>query len=214
MEPSWVRQIGQILMKNLWIDLETTGLDVKKHGVVQIAGIVEIDGEVAESFNFYTKPLRGDGITKRSMEVNHFDLDTIKGFPEAEGVKYQLLDIFKKYVDPYYKNDKFFLMGYNAKFDYDFLRRWFEKQSFQYFGAYFWFPPVDVMNLGALATLTSRKELPNFKLMSVAKAFGVRLDETLLHDAHYDIKITRELFYKLMETLSDGRDHKQNGRPT
>ena len=53
-----MRQIGQILMKNLWIDLETTGLDVKKHGVVQIAGIVEIDGEIQESFNFFTKPLK------------------------------------------------------------------------------------------------------------------------------------------------------------
>ena len=209
-----MRQIGQILMKNLWIDLETTGLDVKKHGIIQIAGVVEIDGEIEETFDFYTKPLPGDGITQRSMEVNKLDLETIKGFPEANDVKFQLLELFKKYVDPYYKSDKFFLMGYNAKFDYDFLRRWFEKQSFQYFGAYFWFPPVDVMNLGALVTRSSRKDLPNFKLMSVAKAFGVKLDESLLHDANYDIKITRELFYKLVEALSHDSNHGKNERPT
>ena len=68
------------------------------------------------------------------------------------------------------------------------------------------------MNLGALVTRSSRKDLPNFKLMSVAKAFGVKLDESLLHDANYDIKITRELFYKLVEALSHDSNHGKNER--
>lgn len=33
-------------MKILWIDTETTGLDPDKHGIIQLAMIVDIDGQI------------------------------------------------------------------------------------------------------------------------------------------------------------------------
>ena len=42
--------------KLFWYDLETTGLRYWKHGIHQIAGLIEIDGEVVEKFNFDTAP--------------------------------------------------------------------------------------------------------------------------------------------------------------
>jgi DNA polymerase III epsilon subunit-like protein len=41
-------QVGGILKKTLYIDTETTGTDPAKHGLIQLACIAEIDGEVAE----------------------------------------------------------------------------------------------------------------------------------------------------------------------
>ena len=35
---------GKKMRKVLWLDIETTGLDPERHGIVQIAGIIEIDG--------------------------------------------------------------------------------------------------------------------------------------------------------------------------
>ena len=110
-----------------------------------------------------------------------------------------------KYIDPYNKRDKFALIGYNAKFDYDFLRKWFEKQSFSYFGSFVWFPPIDVMNLAAFDSIERRSEIPNFKLGSLAKAYGINLIEDDLHDAFYDISITRDLYHRLRPSLLNGK---------
>jgi DNA polymerase III epsilon subunit-like protein len=43
-------------MANIFIDVETTGLDHNKHGIVQLAAIPIIDGEKKESFCSYSKP--------------------------------------------------------------------------------------------------------------------------------------------------------------
>lgn len=39
--------------------------------------------------------------------------------------------------------------------------------------------------------------MENFKLATVAKFMGINVDEEALHDAFYDIYLTREI-YKLM----------------
>lgn len=45
-------------------------------------------------------------------------------------------------------------------------------------------------------------KLPDFKLLTVCKYLGIPVDETKLHDALYDIELTRELFLEL--TLRSG----------
>ncbi len=39
-----------------------------------------------------------------------------------------------------------------------------------------------------------RHKLENFKLSTVAKYLGVNVDETKLHDAYYDIYLTKEVY--------------------
>lgn len=36
--------------------------------------------------------------------------------------------------------------------------------------------------------------MENFKLMTVAKAVGIEVDESRLHDAEYDIDLTYQIF--------------------
>ena len=43
-------------MNILWVDVETTGLDRHRHGIIQIAGMVEVDGEVVETFDLRMNP--------------------------------------------------------------------------------------------------------------------------------------------------------------
>lgn len=52
-------------MKVLFFDLETTGTLVNRHGIHQISGMVVIDGEVRESFNFHVQPIRKPILHKR-----------------------------------------------------------------------------------------------------------------------------------------------------
>ena len=49
-------------MKILWLDTETTGLNTDKCDLIQLAGIVIIDGEEKERFNFYCQPVNWENI--------------------------------------------------------------------------------------------------------------------------------------------------------
>ena len=53
--------------------------------------------------------------------------------------------------------------------------------------------------MAALKCINSRYEFKNFKLITVAKAAGIEIDPNKLHDAMYDVNITKELFYLLIE---------------
>lgn len=184
-------------MKKFWIDLETTGLNPSKHSIVQLAGIIEIDNEIVDSFTLKTKPLKGTAVSNRALEVIGVSVAELKTYPDPALVKQQMLDKFNKYVDPYDKKDKFLFLGYNAKFDYDFFRAWFEKQNFSYFGSFFWFPPIDIMNLVAYMSMEERPNLINFKLFQVCKYFGIEVNEAELHDALYDIELTKKLYERI-----------------
>ena len=201
-------------MKNLWIDLETTGLNPTKHGVIQIAGAIDIDDEIIEEFDFKVKPLPGDGVTRKALDINQITVDELKDRPEPHSVKQEFLKILNNHIDPYDKNDKLFMLGYNSKFDYDFLRKWFEKQNYTYFGSFIWFPPIDIMNLVAFQSRDGRTEFKNFKLGTVAQQYGIELQEESLHDAHYDITLTRELYKRVKQKGLNGSISKVTKPPT
>jgi DNA polymerase III epsilon subunit-like protein len=110
----------------------------------------------------------------------------------------QLIKLFDKYVSKYDKKDKFSFIGYNCnKFDMPFLRKFFEKNNHKYFGSYFWFPSVDVMLMASEKLEEKRSEIESFKLSSIAKYLGIEVKEDELHDAMYDIYLTRNIYYKL-----------------
>lgn len=43
--------------------------------------------------------------------------------------------------------------------------------------------------------------MENFKLMTVARTMGIEIDENKLHDATYDIELTRDIFYKIINKM-------------
>lgn len=113
-------------MKVLFFDLETTGTLVNRHGIHQISGMVVIDGEVRESFNFHVQPNPKADITQEALDVAGVTKEQIMAYPPMGEVYRQFVDMLAKYVDKYNRQDKFFLAGYNnASFDNQFLRAWF-----------------------------------------------------------------------------------------
>lgn len=100
-----------------------------------------------------------------------------------------------KYVDKFNKKDKFFLVGYNnASFDNQFLRGFFLQNGDNYFGSWFWSNSIDVMVLASNKLVERRAEMENFKLSTVAKFLGIQVSEDNLHDAFYDIYLTKAIF--------------------
>ena len=183
-------------MKLLFFDLETTGTYPGKHGIHQMSGMIVIDGEIKEKFDFRVRPNPQAEILDEALEVAGVTRDQILAYPPMGEVYHQFVDgILAKYVDRYNKTDKFFLVGYNnASFDNQFLRGFFLQNGDKYFGSWFWANCMDVMVLATPYLAAKRAEMKDFKQGTVAKALGIPVEDEKLHDALYDIEICKAIF--------------------
>ena len=63
--------------KLFYLDLETGGVDKMKNPILQIAGAIEIDGEIKEFFNWNVKPFKGQEIDPEALAVTGIKLEDI-----------------------------------------------------------------------------------------------------------------------------------------
>ena len=182
-------------MKVVFFDLETTGTLVNKHGIHQISGMVLIDGVVKEKFDLKVQPNPKAEIVQEALDVAGVTKEQIMAYPPMGEVHKQFTDMLAKYVNRYSKTDKFFLAGFNnAHFDNQFLRAWFIQNGDKFFGSYFWSNSIDVMVLATPFLAAQRADMENFKQGTVAKALGIEVDDTRIHDALYDIEICKAIY--------------------
>jgi DNA polymerase-3 subunit epsilon len=182
-------------MKLLYLDLETTGLNPNENAIIELSGILEVNEKPQESFSIYMRPDTDQIINSDALNAIGLDLNTIERYPSQEIGYSRFIKILEKYVNPYDKNDKLFLVGYNIHgFDVPFLRNFFERNHNKYFGSYFYHPSIDVMLLASYFSMRQRDNLPNFKLPTIAKSLGISVDDARLHSALYDVTITRDIF--------------------
>ena len=187
-------------MKLLYLDLETTGLDSEKNAIIELSGILEIDNKVQESFSIYMKPDSDQVIDQAALDAIKIDRETIDNY-SSQTIGYdRFIKLLEKHVNVFNKEDKLFLIGYNIHaFDVPFLRTFFNRNNNKYFGSYFHHPSIDVMLLVSYFSMSQRKNLPNFKLATIAKSLGIKVDEERLHMALYDVTITRDIFKLIQE---------------
>lgn len=187
-----------MVKKLCYFDLETTGVAFWKNGIHQIAGAIEIDGEVQEFFEFKVQPNPAALIEDEALAIANVTRVEVSNYFPMKSVHFELCKLLAKYVDKFNKTDKFHLVGYNnASFDNPFLRAFFKQCGDEYFGSWFWSCPIDVMVLAGQYLLNERHTMPNFQQGTVAKHFGIEVDETRLHDACYDVEIMIQI-YKYM----------------
>lgn len=185
-------------MKILYFDLETTGLDPKKHGIHQFSFVFEVDGKEVKSGNARVRTFETDEIIKEALEVSGVTEETLRAsadYCSPKALYKSLVLLLNTYVDKYDKQDKVFLCGYNSQsFDSQFLRAFFEKNGDKYFGSYFWTVNFDVMVIAGVKLAPVRHTMPDFKLPTVAKELGIEVNEANLHDAMYDLLLTKQIF--------------------
>lgn len=183
-------------MKLFFFDLETTGVNYWQHGIHQISGCIEINGVVLEHFDFKVAPNPLARIEPDALLVGNVTLDQIQAYPDMETVYRQLVTILGKHVDKYKKTDKYYLVGFNnASFDNPFLRAFFVQNGDNYFGSWFWSNPLDTFILATPKLMSERARMTDFKLKTVCRHMGIDVDEERLHEASYDIDLTRQLYY-------------------
>ena len=183
-------------MKLLWLDTETTGLNKEKCDITQIAGIVIIDGEEKERFNFHCQPVNWENIEPVALEKTNMTVEKLKTFPMPQEAYTNFVALLDKYIDKYNKEDKFYMAGHNVQFDFEFVRTLFKKMGSDYFGSYFFYKTVDLMAFCTILHTAGLINLTSWSLESIAKYLEVPFDSNL-HDAAVDIDLTRKCFCKL-----------------
>lgn len=152
-----------------------------------------------ERFDIRLAPNPAATIEQEALDVAGVTLEQVQSYqPMEEGYR-QLVGILSKYVNKFDKRDKMYLVGYNnAGFDNNFLRALFQQCGDKYFGSWFYPNCMDVYVMVTPFLMGVRNDMENFKLMTVARTMGIEIDENKLHDATYDIELTRDIFYRII----------------
>lgn len=223
------------MRKILGIDIETTGLDAKRHGIIQIGMFIDIDGKLEDTLLVNVQPFDDDYIFCEDCksEDNEFPFEDISYIPTitidsvAKPSNIKLIDIANNHIPPkkalqqiiafldkhiskFDKTDKAYLMGFNIKFDMDFMGEWFRKLDFKYFGSYTNYRPLDAYyEACSWAYIGGFNQLENLKLETLCKAYSIEIEA---HNALSDILATRELWYKLVgfHTVEEFRNGNTN----
>lgn len=185
------------MIKQIFLDVETTGVDQEKHAINQVSFGIYIDGELKEFHDLKMQPFEGALIEQIALDTQGIKIEDFAGL-QLQSYQFRVFkQILERHVGKYNKQDKAFFYAYNADFDNKFIRKWFERNGDSFYGSMFWTPHICVMQMAAQHLLHERGKLENFKLVTVCKYMGIEVDETRLHDAKYDIELTKFLYDKL-----------------
>ena len=186
------------MIKEFYYDLETTGLDAEKSAIHQLAGMIVIDNEIKEKFDFRIKPFPNAIITQDAMDVCKVKEENILQYPEHTIQYKNIITMLSKYVDKYNKKDKLHTIGYNiSRYDDVFFRNFFKMNGDEYYNSWFWYPCLDVATIAGEYLKPERPCLDDFKQSTVAKYLGVNIDESRLHEAGYDVELCFEIYKKV-----------------
>lgn len=187
------------MQKILYFDVETTGLHPHSDFITQLSGLIEINGEVVDEFNFFLRPPLGTRISKEALEITGKTIDDIRGYEPAEVGYKAFLAKLEKYVDPRDRFDKFYPAAYNGHFDLQFVDQMFRRQfNNPYWGSYQNWQLIDPLPVMRALSFAGVINTYYHNLSTICRLFNIPLDA---HDALSDIRATRELVHMLKNGL-------------
>jgi DNA polymerase III alpha subunit (gram-positive type) len=185
--------------KHLYLDLETTGLDPKKNGIVQLAAIYTEDGEEISTIDITMNPSTRRGgveIDDKALQINKRTRDEIASFQDYDSAFTEFIGWLDQYVDEEVKWDIMIPVGFNSsQFDIPFLKEWFAAQDEEYH-SYFGYKDVDVFAFVKVLKFFKKFESKNDQLKTLCKKYDIEINA---HEAMSDIRATKELFKVLEE---------------
>lgn len=194
-------------MKIFWFDCETSGLNPRKNGIIQLAYLLEINGELVKQQTLWANCATKE-IEDKALEVTGFTRKQIASYPPQSEMYSALLRTFDSVIDRYNKNDKLIAAGYNVAFDVEFLRQlWFDCGD-RYFGSYIAHGTIDPAHLFRYLQYIGAAEetITKLTLSDLAELFAV--DATEAHDAAADIAMTREIYHRIHSMIKAAHNGK------
>jgi DNA polymerase-3 subunit epsilon len=182
----------------IYIDIETTGLLPSKHGIVQLAYMVEIGEEIVEEGEYlinphtYNKPIE---ITDKALEVNGRTREELTTFEDSKAVYQKFTQMMNKYISI---ENKLVPVAYNSQFDIRFIQAWFQDLKSADYSRYLSYKDLDVFQLVKYLQTYGRIDTGRSQSLVAAyrAVFGEEFDA---HDALEDIRATRRLHQYLIK---------------
>lgn len=190
------------MSKIIYIDTETTGLDKEQNDIVQVAGIIEIDGVEKERFNILCQPFNFDAVSAEALAIQNRTIEDLKGFKNPKEAYKEFISILLKYINKFDKNDKFYVAGQNVKFDLEFLHSWARKNGDVYLGSFFYWYCIDLYVFACGMRAWGFIDTPTLKLCDICKALDVNIENA--HDAMADIEATSKCLKKIQKEWING----------
>lgn len=170
----------------IFLDLETTGLEVQKHEILEIGAIKANPqkpfSKIAE-LSLKVRPEHIENADKQALKIVGYSEKEWEG---ALGLKEAL-----KQLEEFGQDGV--LTGFNVSFDWAFLDKAYFALGKQ---DPFYYHRLDVMPMAYL-TLFSKRSIKRFSLGEMARAFGV--PEFQKHRALDDARVTYNIFKKLFK---------------
>ena len=139
--------------KILWLDTETTGLNPKKHGLREIGYILVVDGQVVKKDVLQIDPrtykTKIVEIDNQALELSNVTIEDFDNYDDS-AFAFDSFSPILEFIDKKDKNDYFTIAGFKVKFDYDFLKEWFDDNGdydAEDFNSYFHYKVIDVFPL-------------------------------------------------------------------
>jgi len=166
-----------------FIDIETTGLDVINHEIIEI-GCVLVNSklEILEEFELKIKPEHLKLADPISMKINHYNEAL---WQDA----YSLADAMKILSE---KAKDSIMVGQNLAFDFCFLEHAFSKTKIKNSMHYH---KLDTISI-AWAKFNKDIDFEHFSLRDMCLRFGIENEKA--HNALSDARATYQLYKKLM----------------
>ncbi|MDD5549342.1 MAG: 3'-5' exonuclease [Sulfurovaceae bacterium] len=175
-----------------YIDTETTGLDAKKHGIVQIACLIVEDHKIIDEIDLLIDPFsykENCVCDDKALEINGRTLEEIEHFPNSDDQLQKFVDFLSNHT----VEDKLQVAGYNVDFDIGFIKDWFSSCDGK-FSDFFNYKTLDILSLVRHVEYMGIVEMESHKLADACAYFEIPL---IAHDALNDIKAT----YRLHEEI-------------
>lgn len=186
-----------------FVDLETGGLNSKKHPIVQIAAVT-VNQEFSH-FRTFERKIKFDiqQADPQSLAMNSYDeaLWAAEAVDEREAAN-DFVAFLNRATDvsKVSRNGKAYqvaqLAAHNASFDRGFLAPWFKRLNIYLPAEWHW---IDTMQLALLNNTLRGTNPPSLKLVDLCEFYGIQLDNA--HDALGDVMATARLGRHLLMDL-------------
>lgn len=185
-------------MNLLFVDVETTGLDNKKHGVVELAVELYKDGVKINEFNEHFFDKRSP-VSLGALKVNK---KTVAKLYESTLEDLSVM----KFIDWLIALDlkgPTYICGHNVQFDVGFIKAMLAKYGVEDLEQIVGYKYLDTFTLASALILTGKLQTDNnaTNLGAIAKGLGIDLSQYTLHTAKDDVRLTVDVFFKMLELL-------------
>ena len=189
------------MKKVLWLDVETTGLDCRKHGLREVGFIIEIDGVEVDKgvfkINPFTYTTRDVEIDDYALEISKVSIEDLESYDSSSYCFKELMKKLVKYVNVNDKNDCFVIAGYNTAFDIGFIKEWFKEMGLlDSYKDLFHYKSLDVFSIVFALRHIGLNSAENDKLETMCNYFDIQIEA---HNALSDIEATKKLYELICE---------------